>query len=172
MSTDNGNGHKVTEKVTAVIEIGKKPRNPNLRPCWQKGHVANPKGRPRGPSFTEWATAVLDEKFDATDAKSPTRMEYLVRRVVDRAINKCDRDCIAFLLERVDPATKYKVTLNAKGSVSDVVAHLRGLGASFAPDQLIDAEMPAPPQLPSDTIPQNDNGTPSATAEQQPSNSG
>jgi hypothetical protein len=69
----------------------------------------NPAGRPKRKTFTELAYEYLSQPVgDYTDE---TRMERLVRTIVDRAIAG-DRTAICELLDRIDPAPKHSVTVN------------------------------------------------------------
>ena len=83
--------------------------NGNLRPAWPPGVSGNPAGRPRRKTFTELAYEYLGQPIDGKSGE--TRMERLVKAIVDRAIDG-ERCALTELLARIDPAPRHSVTVN------------------------------------------------------------
>jgi len=109
MSKVNGNGTN-----------GKQVRNTSglIPKPWKPGQSGNPKGRPKGPSFTTGCLRKLHGTIVGKDKQGNpiTEFDMLIATAIKKAIGG-DEKWAKVILERIDPAlTRHDVTTQAKPS--------------------------------------------------------
>ena len=115
------------------------------------GEVKNPEGKAhRHLSFTELAKRILNEPISGDDPNAVIKLEYLVRTVINKAMEG-DRCCLVELLSRIDPppkgdreerATKVVVNMITEGSVALIRQGLQESREAVVTPNLLE-ELPA-----------------------------
>src|SRR3990167_1093186 len=107
----------------------------NLRPPWKSGESGNLNGRPIGAkSITTLIGEALEEVVKLKDGTESVAKRLLVKRILDKAIDKGDVRMIQMIWEQLDGRPNQKIDLIAelgeesRDSIAELTAFFRSMG--------------------------------------------
>ena len=107
----------------------------NLRPPWKPGESGNPKGKAVGTkSITTLIREALEEVVKLKDGTESVAKRLLVKRILDKAIDKGDVRMIQMIWEQLDGRPNQKIDLIAelgeesRDSIAELTAFFRSMG--------------------------------------------
>lgn len=150
VENSNGNGNSKSADQPHKL----KRRFPKGVARWKPGVSGNPLGPGRIVRFTDRLQFILAEPQTPGERESGSKLDVLCRKAIEYAMDG-DAKFMALILERIDPATRYRVSMNVNtgASPATILAHLRSLGAQCLPDS---PTLPPLPIIDVKAVPQDD----------------
>lgn len=107
----------------------------NLKPPFKPGESGNPNGRPVGSkSITTMVREALDEVIKMKDGSEVDMKGLLIKRILDKAIQKGDDRMIQMIWEQLDGRPNQKIDLVAelgdesRNSIAELTEFFRSIG--------------------------------------------